>query len=182
MRKTVVLMIVTAALVLPIVAVCQFGGYLGKFKISQDVIADKEVDNMAEIMSNRAEEAVEITLEGISETEQNGVILFKIEGYSVFDSSVILIGNKCGAFLRWTPDEDFVTTAEISAKYDVPNEVEIDYYTEYIYHSIVEHKGGSVGDYFRNIYENVPIKSDYVYIHLHNGQVVYIQQAQYVCY
>jgi hypothetical protein len=180
------LIILITALAVASLTACQFGGNSEISQISQYVAADKEAENTEESIAKEIKESMPNTAkevdESTSETEQNGVILFKIEGYTITENSVVLAGKKCGAFLRWTPDEDFVTTAEIPAGFDVPNAVEMDYYTEYVYHSVVEHKGGSLGNYFSNIYESVPIKADFVYLHLQNGQVVYIQQAQYVCY
>ena len=118
----------------------------------------------------------------INETNQSEIILFRVEDYIINDESVILIGAKCGAFLRWTPDEDFVTSYILPAKYEINYETEMDYYTKYYDYGTIELIGGNIGEYFSNIFETASIKVDYIYLHIHNSNVMFIQQAIVVAY
>ena len=139
-------------------------------KTPQDSTPPDEVITKEE--TTKEETAGEET--NMSETDQNGVILFKVEDYTIKRDSVVLTGKKCGAFLWWTPDEDFVTSYDVPTEVEVPNEVTMDYYTEYNYYAAVEFTGGEMGHYFGDIYKNASIKAQYIYLHMQNGEVVYI--------
>lgn len=78
---------------------------------------------------------------------------------------------KMRAILYWMLVEDFVTSYEEETKFDVSNEVIIEYY-QGIDYSIVEVTGGEIGDHFEKLYEG-----EFIYLHVHDGKVVYIQQA-----
>lgn len=188
MKKVVIGILAVVLLVGATVSAFYLGKQAGAPPVVQELTpAEDNVaeDNVAkDLGANDEVTGADVAGEGINVVESNGdgVILFKIENFILTDDSVVLEGKRCGAFLRWTPDEDWVTSHEEPAKFEVSNEVIMDYYTAYIQHSVVEITGGEVGDYFNTIYEDAHIKAKFVYLHMQNKEVIYIQQILDICY
>jgi uncharacterized protein YxeA len=157
MKKVVIWMIAVVLLVGSTATAFHLGKNSETAQQPQKSSSIKETPNSAEIEQ--------------TEIEQNGIILFNIEDYSTKHNSVVLEGKKCGAFLSWTPDEDFVTSDETPAVFDISNEVIMDYYTGIDY-GIVELTGGEVRQHYVKFY-----RGEFIYLHLYSGKVVYIQQA-----
>ena len=114
--------------------------------------------------------------------KDDGIVLFRIESFTMGDDSVLLSGKECGAFLTWTPDDDWITTRELPAEFAVPNDADIDYCPEWAEYATIEIAGSSAGRYFGDIYEKASVKAEYVYLHLQDGVVITIQQILEVCY
>ena len=172
MKKVVICLIILILLAGSATAAYYLGEKSGKAQLPPHVPATVEVANAA----NTGKAEINQTELGQTETDQTkidqtGVILFKIEDYIKKESSIILKGTKRGAFLYWTPDEDFVTSDETPAEFEIPNDVIMDYYTGIDY-GIVELTGGEVGLYYDKLY-----KGEFIYLHLNDENVVYIQQA-----